>query len=278
MTELPEVQDLLLEQHQSALFVTLNRPQTKNAITAAMVDGLMQLCDWLVSAANIRAVVLRGAGGAFCAGGDIKEFAAQMMAPAPEEGAQDPVAKANRVFGDLLLKLGAIPQTLIVAVEGPAFGGANGFIAVADIAIADASAKLSLSETTLGVVPAQIAPFLVAKIGAFNARRLALTGAHFSAEEAARIGHVDRVVNGPGAIDTAIIDALNSVGRCAPGANALTKKLINDCTALIDPLLLDRAANDFAASLRSEGKAGAGAFLAKSPPPWVETYTEKKET
>ncbi len=273
MTALPNLTDIVLEQRQSTLIATLNRPNTRNALTAAMVEGLAALCDWLAANREIRVFVLRGAGGCFCAGGDIKEFGDQLMLPEPPPDAVDPVAKGNRVFGDLLLKLDAVPQVFITLVEGAAFGGANGLISVADISIADAATKFSLSETALGVVPAQIGPFVLRKIGLFGARRLALTGAHFSAVEALRLGLVDKVVTGD-ALDAALLDSLNAVGRCEPEANAATKRVFNAAGPRIDPAVLDMAANEFAACLRGRGKDGAMAFAAKKAPDWVEIYEE----
>lgn len=277
MQTFPHLTDVLLERDQSVLFATLNRPQARNALNAAMVESLMTLCDWLQENRDARALVLRGAGSAFCAGGDIKEFGKQLMTPEPQAGEADPVAQGNRVFGDLLLKLDALPQVFVTVVEGAAFGGANGFISVSDVSIAEANTKLSLSETALGVPPAQIGPFLVRRIGLYNARRLALTGAHFSASEAARVGLVDRVANGAGELEEALVETLNAVGRCEPEANAATKEIFNRAAAPIDPAQLDEAANSFARCLRGKGREGAAAFANKSTPPWIETFSVKKE-
>ena len=274
---LPALADILLERRQSALIATLNRPQAKNALNGAMVEGLFALCDWLAGNREIRALVLRGAGGTFCAGGDIKEFAAQLMSVEPAQGEADPVVKGNRRFGDLLLKLDALPQVVVSLIEGAAFGGAMGFIAVSDVAIADGGAKFSLSETTLGLPPAQIGPFVVRKIGLFNARRLALTGARFGAEEALRAGLVDRVT-GPAGADGALTDVLNEIGRCEPAAIAATKRIFNKAARSVDPAELDAAAKDFAQCLRGAGRLGAAAFAQKQAAPWLEAFSERAET
>lgn len=267
--------DLLIERRQSAVFATLNRPQTKNALNAEIVDGLLQLCDALAADASARALVLRGAGGSFCSGGDVKEFASQMMAPEPALGERDPVELSNRRFGDLLLMLDALPQAVISVIEGAAFGGAMGFIAVSDVAIAASDAKFSLSETTLGLAPAQIGPFVVRKIGLFNARRLALTGQRFGAETALRTGFVDEV---SADIDAALAQTLNAVGRCEPAANAATKRIFNAAARSVDPAELDAAAREFARCLRGAGRRGAAAFAQKGAPDWVETYAQETKT
>ncbi len=277
MTALPDLDDLKLLRRQSALVVTLNRPQAKNAINFAIMNGLMALCDWLEGNREIRMLVLRGAGGSFCAGGDIKEFGEMVMAAEPPASAADPIARSNRVFGDVLLKLDAIPQALVTVVEGSAFGGANGFISVSDVAIAEAHTRFSLSETTLGVPPAQIGPFMVRRMGLYNARRLALTGAHFGAQEACRIGLVDKVVNGDAGLEGALAETLSYIGRCEPEANAATKAIFNRAETPIDPAQLDQAAEDFARCLRGRGREGAIAFAQKTTPPWLEPFTAMKQ-
>ncbi len=266
--------ELLVERRKSVIHATFNRPQAKNALNAAIVDGLFALCDELAADPSARALVLRGAGATFCAGGDIKEFAGQLMAPASAPGARDPVEIANRRFGDLLIKLDALPQAVVSVVEGAAFGGAMGFIAVSDVAIAASDAKFSLSETTLGLVPAQIGPFVVRKIGLFNARRLALTGQRFGAAEALRTGFVDEVSGDVGAALTA---ALNAVGRCEPAANAATKRILRGAAPGVSTDQLDAAAREFARCLRGAGARGAAAFAAKQTPDWVETFDERAD-
>ncbi|HNR76857.1 MAG TPA: enoyl-CoA hydratase-related protein [Parvularculaceae bacterium] len=273
---LPQPVDILLERRKSTLIATLNRPQAKNALNAAIVDSLFSLCDWLNENRDIRAFVLRGAGGTFCAGGDIKEFASQLMASDPAPGEADPVEKGNRRFGDLLLKLDALPQVVVSVIEGAAFGGAMGFVATSDVAIAASDAKFSLSETTLGLPPAQIGPFVVRKIGLFNARRLALTGARFVAEEASRVGLVDLIV-APNDIERALTSTLNDIGRCEPGAIAATKRIVNNAARSVDPRELDAAAKEFAKCLRGAGRIGAAAFAQKQAPSWVQTYLERSQ-
>jgi isohexenylglutaconyl-CoA hydratase len=193
-----------------------------------------------------------------------------MMAPDPAPGEPDPVEASNRRFGDLLLKLDALPQAVVSVVEGAAFGGAMGFIAVSDVAIAARDATFSLSETTLGLAPAQIGPFVVRKIGLFKARRLALTGRRFGAEEALRDGLIDQVA-GPEGIETALAETLNAIGRCEPAANAATKRIFNAAAQSVAPGQLDAAARDFATLLRGAGRRGAAAFAARRQPDWVES-------
>src|SRR4029077_11557321 len=149
---------------------------------AAMVGDLTSAVDYLESARDIASVLLRGAGGTFCAGGDIRGFMALFKAPPAPPGEKDPIALNNRRFGTFLARFDSLPQTIVVAVEGAAFGGGLGLVAIGDVVIATADARFAMSETGLGIIPAQIAPFVASRIGVSAARRLALTGMRFDGD------------------------------------------------------------------------------------------------
>lgn len=268
MAALGELPDLVVTQRGFAMQVSFNRPQAKNAMNAAIIEGLLKVCEHLKDRRDIRALVLRGEAKTFCAGGDLKEFAAQAMAPEAKPGEADPIATFNRRLGDLLLALDALPQVVISVVEGASFGGGMGFVAISDVAIAAEDAKFSLSEVTLGLPPAQIGPFVVRKIGLFHARRLALTGSRFGAEEALRSGFVNRVAEN---VDAALKDVLVEIGRCEPGAIAATKRIFNAAAGAVGPMLLDAASEEFARCLRGPGREGAAAFAMKQKAPWAES-------
>jgi isohexenylglutaconyl-CoA hydratase len=213
--------------------------------------------------------VLRGSGGTFCAGGDIKSMSLTHPAPAP--GAGDELKENNRRFGAMLEAVNAAPQVVIAAVEGFAMGGGFGLACVADITIASADARFAMSEVMVGVVAAAISPFVVQRIGLTHARRLALTGTRLGAVEATAIGIAHLSVADAAALDAAVRDACNQVLKCAPGAVAATKRLMlraDDRTAIAD--LLDDAAACFAAAVRGpEGREGTNAFVQKRKPSWV---------
>lgn len=271
MSALPETSTLLLAREGARLHVTFNRPEVKNALTGEVVQELLQVAAFLEGARDIGAVVLRGAGGTFCAGGDIKGFMAQFKTPAPAAGEPDPIAVQNRRFGAFLARFDRLPQTIVVAVEGAAFGGGLGLASIGDVVLCRADARFALSETGLGVVPAQIAPFVARRVGVSEARRLALTGMRFDGREAGRIGLVHHVCEDAAAFEATLAKVLADIGRCAPGANAATKRLL--LASLATPLdaLLDDAASAFAAALRSaEGREGVTAFLEKRPAAWVD--------
>lgn len=272
---LPDCPTLALARRGSVLHVTLDRPESRNALDGTMVTDLLAVAAAVRADRGLRTLVLRGAGGTFCAGGDIKDFRSNMQTSVPSPGAPDPVVKQNRDFGDLLIALNELPQTLVMAVEGAAFGGGLGLVCVSDIALATADARFALSETGLGLPPAQIAPFVVQRIGLTQARRLMLSGARFDGRQAGALGLVHELAEDGVALDAALVRVLNQVGRCAPGANAATKEILFASLRQPLPEVLDMAAMHFAASMRGpEGREGVAAFLEKRPANWVEKVDE----
>lgn len=271
MIEFPECSTLLLEQQASRLYITINRPEARNALSDEVVTEFTALLDILHTTREIRTVILRGAGGTFCAGGDIKVFQESFTSAAPTDGSRDPIAIKNRTFGDFLLKLNSLPQVLIAIVEGAAFGGGLGLVCVSDIAIGLDDTKFSLSETSLGIPPAQIAPFVVQRVGLTTARRIALSGVRFTGAHAHELGILHHVVQDHDALESNLNTVLNDISRCAPGANAATKKLLLDTLNTPIETLLDEAADVFAQQLRGpEGSEGVQAFLGKRPAEWME--------
>lgn len=260
---------LRLSEDDGVLHLTLNRPQVRNAMSSQMVSEIESVFDAIVDNRDVRVVVLRGAGGHFCAGGDVRDMAMARMTPA-DGGSPDPVVAVSRAFGTVITKVDAAPQATVAVLEGAVLGGGFGLACVADVAIARADAKFGLPETGLGLPPAQIAPFIVQRLGVSQARRLAVTGGRFSGEVAGQIGLVHHVVADDAALDTTLIEVLGQIRRCAPGAIAVTKALIAR-TARVDRLtLLDEAAERFAACVRSdEGVEGTTAFVQKRRPKWA---------
>ena len=253
--------EILVEDMNDILYVTLNRPELRNPLSDLVLDRLVQINGNIRQ--GLRAVVLRGAGGIFCAGGDIKQFQSALQGAPAEE-----IARYNRRYGDILRRLNEIPIPVISAVEGAAIGGGMGLVAIADITIAERNAKFALTETKLGLPPAQICAFVVDRIGAHNARRLMLTAARFGAEEAARIGLVDEVTDD---VDAAINAILGSISLCGPNANAMTKQLVAATQKMPVDELLNYAAEMFAdAMLSAEAKEGVQSFIDRRKPVWAE--------
>src|SRR4051794_12505698 len=268
--DLPACETLKLALDRGILHVTLDRPETKNALNRSMVRDLTATVDYLAAHQDIRAAVVRGANGTFCAGGDINGFKEMFSTPVPKAGEQDGVASHNRRFGAIMSRFEELPQTIVMVVEGAAYGGGLGLMCGGDVVLATEDAKFSISETTLGIPPAQIAPFVAARIGVARTRRLSLTAHRFDGREAERLGLVDQACAGSAALDAALADVLRGIARCAPGANAVTKRLILASRSLPREELLEQSADAFAACLRSpEGQEGVTAFLERRKPKWA---------
>ena len=251
------------------LFLTLDDAPTRNALSPQMVQELQAAFAAAAADSTLRAVVLRGANGFFCAGGSMGNFQETLKAEGAPGGV-DPIAAHNRMFGDFMTALARLPKVLVAVVEGAAMGGGFGLACVADIVLARKDAKFALSETTLGLVPAQIAPFVVARIGQASARRLALSGERIDGTEAARIGLADFVADETTALEARLLAVLQGIARCAPRANAATKALLQECAEVDLTAILDRAAQAFARQMRSEGAEGVAAFREKRDAAWVE--------
>lgn len=264
MNSLPDCQTLLLESHNGVLHITLNRPESRNAMSLQMVAELRAVLAAVREDRTVRALVIGGAGGHFCSGGDIKD-----MASARAQGAQA-YREMNRAFGALLEETQHAPQVVITVLQGAVLGGGFGLACVSDIAMADHQAQFGLPETSLGLLPAQIAPFVVQRIGLTQARRLALTAARFDGIQARRMGLVHFVEHDPQALAQRLDEVLAHVLCCAPGANAATKKLLLASAAQPSSELLDEAAQWFSEAVTgAEGIEGTMAFVQKRKPGWA---------
>jgi isohexenylglutaconyl-CoA hydratase len=269
---LPTTETLLLEQRDHALHITINRPQVRNAMSLQMVQELMAVFENIKDDRSIRAVVLRGAEGHFCAGGDIKDMANARAAVSKSDENSGPFFTLNREFGRMITQVNHAPQVVIAVIEGAVLGGGFGLACVSDVAIAAESAKFGLPETGLGIPPAQIAPFVVSRIGLTQARRLALLGARFDGAEAARLGIVHYVCSNEDTINKQLEEILMQVKRCAPEATVITKELILSVGSDDLESVLDSAARSFSECVKGkEGQEGMMAFMQKRLPAWAES-------
>lgn len=246
--------------------LTLDRPEAKNALSAALVGELAAKLDALARDAGVRAIVLTGAGSVFCAGADIGEMRAAGAAP-PEQNEAD-----SRRFAKMLETLERQPQPTVAVVNGAAFGGAVGLVAACDIALAAAGARFSLSEVRLGLVPAMISPYVLRALGPREARRWCLTGEVMDAATAQRIGLVHEV-----AADAALAGAAEAVLAAllagAPGAQAEIKRLLRHVGGRSDAgdetLLADTARWIARVRAGTEAREGLTAFLERRKPGWI---------
>lgn len=250
--------------HDGVVSLMLNDPTSMNALSAALVGEVETTIDIAV-AGGARALILRGSGGAFSAGGDVKAMLAAMSNP-PASGEDDPIAAMNRAGGRFFHRYASLPLATIALVDGMAAGGGFGLAAASDFVIATANAKFALTETSLGLVPAQIAPFVVARLGRPKAVQLALNCRRLGGREAAETGLADIFAEDG---EAALADLLSELKRAAPGAAAATKALF--ARAGHDDGFIEAAARIFAAAVRgAEAVEGIAAFMARRKPEWAD--------
>ena len=265
---------VLVEQVGAVLHITLNRPESRNAMSLQMVAELRQVLAAAERRAGqsdaVRVVVVRGAAGHFCAGADLKDMAgARMRAMQGAPDGVDPIAQVNAEFGQLCVAYARTPLAVVAVLEGTVMGGGFGLACVADVAIASETANFRLPETSLGVVPAQIAPFLVERLGYSQAKRLAVTGGRLDANAALRLGLVHEVVSSD-LIVPALDKVLADILTCAPGALAATKALMDQARLREPQDLVQSAAAIFSQAAQGpEGMEGMTAFIQKRKPAWV---------
>jgi len=258
---------LLLRQQGARLYLTLNRPEAKNALNPTMINELNAVFDVLKTRHDLKVVIMRGSNGVFCAGADLKNMA-KMEPKVP--GQKDPIAVWNRGYGTFLEKATNTPQVLVAAIEGHALAGGFGLACVSDVAICTEDASFAMTETALGLLPAQIAPFVAMRIGVPQTRHLTLTAARFKGAEAVRLGIGHYLVKDSAALEVKLEELLKQIDRCAPMANARTKEIVLLVGKMPLPQVLDRAADLFAEQLRGdEAPEGLKSFAEKRPPKWA---------
>lgn len=261
--------NIKLEREGPVARLVLNRPDRRNALTHAMMLELEDAFTTLREDRSCRAVVLRGAGGHFCAGGDLDAMAD--MPPQPAHGGTDPLVPAYRQFGEALLALNDLPQATISIVEGSAVGGGFGMACCSDVVILHESARFGMPEPKVGFIPSQIIPFVVRRVGEGAARDLAVTGRVIDAMEAHRIGIGRHFCANTAAINRTLKAVLDDVLKLEPEAVAAVKRLVLDCASEDDRSVLDDAAESLVGLLRRpQASEGIRHFMAKTTPPWAK--------
>jgi isohexenylglutaconyl-CoA hydratase len=267
MTQLPETQRIALDLSNGWLTIWLNRPESRNALNAEMIEELFAVLQAVHDDRSVRGITFRGKGGIFCAGGDIRGFKTIFQG----RGDIDEVAAANRRGGELFNLVNRMPQVVVMLIEGAAIAGGLGMVCAGDVVIVTADAKFALTETSLGIPPAQIAPLVVSRLGLSAARRIMLTAERFDGREAGRLGLADRVVADAAALDSAEAQVRQQVRRCAPGANAATKEILLAAGRLDTAEMIRFAGKCFARCMLSdEGVEGVSAFIEKRRPGWSD--------
>ena len=243
--------------------LTLAREQKHNAMSAQMITELTLAAAALAADDAVRVVVLTGAGKSFCAGGDLGWMQAQRDMDTATRSAE---------AGKLAAMLGALntlPKPLIGRVQGNAFGGGVGMASICDVAIGVDTLKMGFTETRLGIIPATIGPYVLARMGEGRARRVFMSARLFGATEAVELGLLARAVPAE-QLDDAIEAEVTPYLSCAPGAVAAAKQLARDLGPRIDTQVINHTIAALAARWESDEAAeGIGAFFDKRKAAWV---------
>jgi methylglutaconyl-CoA hydratase len=245
------------------LTVTLDRPDVHNAFNENLIAEAIDLFSSIDTTAT-RAIVLEGTGKNFCAGADLN-WMSRMVSFTHDENVRDSSRLAK-----MYALMNECPVPIVGRIQGAAIGGGVGLVAVCDIAITAGNAQFGLSEVKLGILPAVISPYVIAKIGESHARALFLTGERFDAERALRIGLVHRVVETESELDAAVYETITQLKTSGPEAVRECKKLIAHVAAhdLADaiPYTIEAIASR---RVSQEGQEGMQAFLNKGLAAWV---------
>ena len=249
---------------ESMAWVNLDRPEVRNALNAELIGELTEVFDWLNSRDDIRVIILKGNGKAFCAGADL-EYMKAMAGFSYNQNLAD-AQNLSKLFQTIYF----CNKAVIVDVHGACIGGANGIIAAADIVIAEKETKFAFSEVRLGITPATISPFVVQKIGNTAAKELMLTGRRFTAEEAKAFRLVNVVVS-----DAEMIDAerqyIEHFMHASPDAIAECKNLLRMVSGTDDrfnPIFMQTSVAIANQRISKAGQEGMAAFFEKRNPEW----------
>ena len=249
---------------ESMAWVNLDRPEVRNALNAELIRELTEVFDWLNSRDDIRVIILKGNGKAFCAGADL----AYMKDMAGYSYNQN-IADAERL-SKLFQTIWFCDKAVIVNVHGACIGGANGIIATADIVIAERETKFDFSEVRLGITPATISPFVVNKIGIAAAKELMLTGRRFTADEAKTFGLVTVVVDEAELVDVER-QYIEHFMHASPDAVAECKNLLRMVSGTADrynPVFMQTSVAIANQRVSKAGQEGMAAFFEKRKPEW----------
>ncbi len=255
-------QSVAVSQAGGVLTVALNRPDIHNAMNPALMAELTAIFRGLPERDDVRVVVLTGNGRSFCAGADLA-----FMRAAADYTFDQNVADGQAIF-DLMLAVDRCPKPVVGRINGAAIGGGAGLVCCCDIVVAADRATFAFSEARLGILPAVISPFVLARIGPARARELFLTGERFDAQRALTFGLIHHVV-AEAELDAAVAERVNQLLQAAPQAQAAIKELIHTVAFQPKESMRDYTAEAIA-RLRAgdEGREGMSAFLEKRPPRW----------
>ena len=242
--------------------LTLSVPEKHNAMSSQMIHEITDAAASLAVDETVRAVILTGEGKSFCAGGDLEWMKAQFAADRETR-----IEEAMKL-ATMLRDLNELPKPLIGRVNGQAYGGGIGMMSVCDISVGVEEAKFALTETRLGLIPATISPYVIARMGEGKARQVFMSGKRFAGAEAVSLGLLAKSVASED-LDKAVEAEVMPYLSTAPGAVMRAKKLARSLGPRIDEAVMLDTAQQLADCWESaEAHEGISAFLSKQKPTW----------
>ncbi len=253
-----------MEINNGWLYVNLNRPKSKNALSNKMITELINLMGLASAQKLLRGILLSGNGGSFCSGADLKEFKSFFSNGKPD---RNEVIYSSLNVAKLLQTFYHFPKYVIACINGPAYAGGFGLACCSDFIFATKNSKFGITEIKIGLTPAQIAPFVINRLGKKNARNLMLSGDVIDTNKALQIGLLDQVFNHEEEMFDYTKQFSNKLKSCAPHGVAVTKSIISDLESSLN--FSELAAEKFAqCMLGEETPEGLQAFIEKRKPLW----------
>lgn len=266
MIKLPHTENLELNLSNSWLTIWLNRPDNRNALSDEMIEDFNNVFKSVRDNRSVRGITFRGKEGVFCAGADLKAIKSIFDGKSKKED----VIRFSIAAGNFFESINVLPQVTVMVIEGAAMAGGLGLACTGDFIITHKDTRFSLTETMIGLTPAQISPFVIQRLGFAKGKQLMLTAAHFNGEEAVKFGLADFAGNTESELDALEQKIKAQVLRCAPGAVAETKRLIGLIANTPREDMVTLAGESFANRvLSNEGREGITSFLEKRKPGWA---------
>jgi methylglutaconyl-CoA hydratase len=251
---------------EGVVFVTIDRAAHRNALDVMTIEGLSEAFETLQGAEGVRVVFIRGAGGNLCAGMD-----PEYLRTALNDWTEDDIRSGAMAVAKMLKALADIPSATVAVVEGRTAGAGAALAAACDMAIAVEGCEIAFAEVKLGLIPAVVAPYVVAAVGPRAAKGLFISGRAIDAPEALRLGLADEVVADAAGLDHAMDRTVDWIMTSAPGAVAEAKRLVSDCRGrpIDHEQMQDQARRLAKYAVSDEGREGITAYLERRKPSWV---------
>ena len=263
MVKIPQTESIITNLENSWLTISFNRPEKRNALSRQLILDIFQILETVRDDRSVRGITFRGQGGTFCAGADLKEFQEILSAG---DKAKKMADAASSLVGQLFKTISASPQVTVSVVEGAAMAGGFGIACSTDLLITKSNARYALTETQIGLTPAQIAPYVINRLGFAKGKKMMLLGDHIDGNDALKIGLADYVADDTEKLSEILENIQQQVMKCAPGAIAVTKEIIENCNTINTVMAADLFSDCL---VGEEGKEGFSSFFEKRKPYWA---------